>query len=150
MEFSKTFLFIIILAFNFSVFSRTEDWRQYSFSMAGVKIKYPSEWRSTEEGFERVLHVRFISPEVRDYDVTQNASIGICTQPKGHISNSSLSNSRCSQRDDHLSEQAKDKVVSEETIEINGVKIRKKITENKYRRKRLISMLFSRLKTKRF
>jgi len=123
----------ILLTSSFTVFSQTEDWRQYSFSMAGVKVKYPSDWRANEEGYERVLHVRFISPGVRDYDVTQSSSIGICSQPKGHLSASSNSRSRCSQRDDHLNEGAKNKVVSEETVDINGIKIRKKITEDKYR-----------------
>lgn len=126
-------LLVIFSASSFTVFSQTEDWRQYSFMMAGFLIKYPSEWRGNEEGFGRVLHARFISPGVRDYDVTRNSSIAICTQPKGHISTLSDSRSSCRQRDDHLSEIAKDKVVSEETIEINGLKIRKKIAENKYR-----------------
>lgn len=126
-------LFVILSASSFTVFSQTEDWRQYSFSMAGFSIKYPSDWRGKEEGFGQVLHTIFISPGVRDYDVIENAGIGICTQPKGHISTSSDGRSICRQRDDHLSDIAKDKVVSEETIEINGLKIRKKITENKYR-----------------
>ena len=130
----KLFLFVLLFSLSsFAVFSQTGDWRQYSFSMAGVKIKYPSDWRSREEGFGQVLHVRFVSPGVKDYDVIQNSSIGVCTQPKGYISTSSDGRSSCRQRDDHLSDIAKDKVVSEETIEINGVKIRKKVTENKYR-----------------
>lgn len=130
----KLFLFVSLFSLsNFAVFSQTGDWRQYSFSMAGVKIKYPSDWRGEEKGFGRVLHVGFISPGVRDYDVTQNAGIGICTQPKGHVSTSSDSRSSCRQRDDHLSNIAKDKVVSDETVEVNGIKIRKKITEDKYR-----------------
>jgi len=129
----KIFFFALIFSTSgFTAFSQTEDWRQYSSMMAGFAIKYPSEWRGNEEDFGVVLHARFISPGVRDYDVTQNAGIGICTQPKGHISTSSLSNSRCSQRDDHLSDSAKNKVVSEETIEINGLKIRKKITEDRF------------------
>lgn len=127
----KLFLFVSLFSLsNFAVFSQTGDWRQYSFSMAGVKIKYPSDWRSTEEGFGRVLHVRFVSPGVRDGDVTQYSSIGICSQPKGHISTLSDSRSSCRQRDDHLSN--KNKVLSEETIEINGLKIRKKITEDRF------------------
>jgi hypothetical protein len=130
----KLFLFVsLLLLSNFAVFSQTGDWRQYSFSMAGIKIKYPSDWRGEEKGYGSVLHVRFISPGVRDYDVTQNAGIGICTQPKGHVSNSSDSRGSCRQRDDHLSESSKNKVVSEETVEINGLKIRKKISENRYR-----------------
>lgn len=122
----------ILLTSSFAVFSQTEDWRQYSFSMAGVKVKYPSDWRANEEGYERVLHVRFISPGVKDYDVIQNSSIATCSQPKGHISTSSNSRSRCSQRDDHLNEGAKNKVVFEETVDINGIKIRKKITEDRF------------------
>jgi hypothetical protein len=130
----KFFLFVSLFSLsNFAVFSQTGDWRQYSFSMAGVKIKYPSDWRSTEQGFGQVLQVVFISPGVRDYDVTMNSSIGICTQPKGHVSTSSDSRSSCRQRDDHLSDTAKNKVVSEETIEINGLRISKKISENRYR-----------------
>ncbi|CAN5743210.1 hypothetical protein BH24ACI2_BH24ACI2_11200 [soil metagenome] len=130
----KLFLFVSLFSLSsFAVFSQTGDWRQYSFSMAGVKIKYPSDWRGEEKGYGSVLHVIFISPGVRDYDVTQNAGIGICTQPKGLVSTSSDSRSSCRQRDDHLSDYAKNKVVSEETVEINGLKIRKKISENKYR-----------------
>jgi hypothetical protein len=130
----KLVLFILIFSLSsFTVFSQTGDWRQYSSTTAGYAVKYPSDWKSTENIFGRVWHARFISPGVRDYDVKMNSGIAICSQPKGQVSTSSLSNSRCSQRDDHLSESAKNKVVSEETLEINGIKIRKKITEDKYR-----------------
>jgi hypothetical protein len=130
----KMFLLLTILsASSFTVFSQTEDWRQYSFSMAGFSVKYPSDWRGEEEGFGQVLHARFISPGVKDYDVRQNAGIGICTQPKGHFSTVSDSRSSCRQRDDHLNDSAKNKVVSEETLEINGLKIHKKITEDRHR-----------------
>lgn len=129
----KLFLFVSLFSLSsIAVFSQTGDWRQYSFSMAGVKIKYPSDWRSNEKGFGRVLHVVFISPGVKDYDVIMNSSVGICSQPKGYISTSSDSRSSCRQRDDHLSDNAKNKVVLEETIEINGLKIRKKITEDRF------------------
>ena len=114
-------------------YSQTEDWKQYSSSMAGFQVRYPADWRAEEEGYYRVWHAIFISPGIRDDDVIMTSSIGICSQPKGYVSTSSNSRSRCSQRDDHLSESAKDSVVSDETVEIKGLKIRKKITEDKYR-----------------
>lgn len=130
----KLFLFVLIFSTSgFAVFSQTEDWNQYSSAMGGFKVEYPSDWRAEDNAYERVWHTSFISPGVRDYDVTMTSSIGICSQPKGHFSTSSNSRSRCSQRDDHLSKIAKNKVVSEEILEINGLQIRKKITKDKYR-----------------
>ncbi|MDQ4122315.1 MAG: hypothetical protein M3209_12825 [Acidobacteriota bacterium] len=127
----------LLLTFGFAVFSQSKDnitsWKQYSSSMAGFKVKYPSDWRAEEQTYDRVWHTIFISPGVKDYDVIMTSSIVICSQPKNWVSNSSNSRSGCRQRDDHLSDVAKDKVVSEETIEINGLKIRKKVTEDKYR-----------------
>ena len=127
------FILAILLSTSFAVFGQTDDWKLYSSTRQGFAVKYPSDWTAKEETYGRVWHSFFISPGVRDYDVIQNAGIIICSQPKGHISTSSNSRSRCSQRDDHLSDIAKDKVVSEENLEINGEQIRKKITENKYR-----------------
>lgn len=130
----KLFLLVVILlASSFTVFSQTGDWKQYSSSLAGFAVKYPSDWRAQESAYGRVWHTIFISPGVRDYDVTMTSSVGICSQPKGHVSTSSDSRSRCRQRDDHLSEHAKDKVVSDETVKINGLTIRRKVAEDKYR-----------------
>jgi len=101
--------------------------------MAGFKIKYPADWRTQEEGYYRLWHAIFISPGVRDYDVTLTSAIAVCSQPKGHVPISSNSRSSCRQRDDHLSDIAKDRVVSNETVFVNGLKIRKKVTEDRYR-----------------
>jgi len=73
------------------------------------------------------------SPAVRDYDVFLNATLRICSQPRGFVSQSSLSDSRCSLRDDHLSETSKNKIVTETVLEVNGIKIRKTVSENRYR-----------------
>ncbi|HEY0658512.1 MAG TPA: hypothetical protein VGD05_08560, partial [Pyrinomonadaceae bacterium] len=65
---SKIMLVLFTMIFSlssFTVFSQTGDWRQYSSTTAGYAIKYPSDWRSTEDIFERVWHARFISPGVR-------------------------------------------------------------------------------------
>lgn len=123
---------LILLTSSLTVFSQTEDWKQYSSSLAGLAVKYPSDWQAAESAYERVWKVGFVSPGVKDYDVTMKSSIGICSQPKGHVSNSSDSRSRCSRRDDHLSESSKDKVVSEETLQINGLKIRRVVAEDRY------------------
>lgn len=127
------FFAAILLTTSFAVFAQTDDWKLYSSTTQGFAVKYPSDWTAKEETYGRVWHSFFISPGVFDYDVTYTAGIGICSQPKGHISTSSNSRSRCSQRDDHLSENSKNKVVSEEILDINGVQVRKKITEDKYR-----------------
>lgn len=121
-------LFCLII----TVSPQTNNWKQYSSSMAGFKVDYPADWEAKEEGYYRVWHTTFISPGVRDRDVRMTSSIGICSQPKGYISKSSHGRSRCSQKDDHLSEMWKDRIVSEKTTKINGIRIRKKITEDKY------------------
>lgn len=147
----KFFLFATILLYSsFTVFAQADDWKQYSSSMLGFKVNYPSDWAAREGAYEQVWHINFISPGVKDYDVIMTSGIKICSQPKGHISTSSLSNSRCSQRDDHLSDIAKDKVVSEEVIEINGLKIRKKITEDKYKPTATFIYAFFSIKNREF
>ena len=130
----RLFLFLAIFSTSgFTVFAQTNDWRQFSSTIAGYAVKYPEEWRGKEEIYGNIWRAFFISPGVWDDDVIMTSGIYVCSQPKGFVSTSSDSRSSCRQRDDHLSEYAKDKVVSEETLEINGIKIRKKITENKYR-----------------
>jgi hypothetical protein len=128
---------IIALAFVMTsmvpALGQTANWRQFSSATAGYKIKYPADWGGTETWRWPVGHLILQSPSVRDYDVFQNAAIRICTQPQGLVSNSSLSDSRCSLRDDHLSDLYKKKIISSAVTDINGVKVRKTVSEDKYR-----------------
>ena len=137
----------MLSTFSYTVFSQSDItpdyWKQYSSKTAGYKIDYPSNWKAKEDIQGRVWHTFFISPGIRDYDALMTSTIVICSQPKGHISTSSNSRSRCSQSDDHLSDNAKDKVISEETIEINGIQIRKKITKPRLRNATYIYAFFS-------
>lgn len=114
-------------------FGQTDDWRHYSSTAAGYKVGHPSDWQATEEWIWPVGHVRFISPGIFDRDVIMNAGIGICSQPMGHVGTPSNTRSWCRERDDHLSDHAKNKVISDEIVEVNGLKIRKKVSENRYR-----------------
>jgi hypothetical protein len=124
----KLFLFVLIFSFaSFTVFAQTDDWRQYSSTIAGYAVNYPSDWRSEEKISKSVWHASFFSPGVRDDDIVETARITICSQPKAYISNSSDYWSKRGQ----LSE--KTKITSETTIEINGIKIRKRIAENQDR-----------------
>ena len=130
---TKLFLFIIILiSSSFTVFSQTSDWKQYSSTMAGLKISYPSDWSLDESNVGRAWQLRFLSPGVFDYDIWVHSIVNVCIQPVGNIPNPSNSRSGCRQKDDHLSDMYKDKVISEETIKINGLHIRKKITTDRY------------------
>lgn len=130
----KFFLVIIFfLISGISVFSQTDDWKQYSSSMAGLKINYPSDWTFTETFVGRAWQLNFLSPGVRDYDIWEHSSINVCIQPVGNFPNSSNSRSGCRQKDDHLSDMYKDRVILQETIKLNGLQISKKITEDNYR-----------------
>src|SRR5688572_7498458 len=101
------FFAVFLLLQSIPVFAQTDDWKQYSSSTAGFKVKHPSDWTAREEWKWPVAHIVFVSPGVFDRDVMMTAGIGICSQPKGHVSTSSKSNSRCRERDDHLSDHAK-------------------------------------------
>lgn len=118
---------------SFTVFAQTDDWRQYSSSMAGLKVNYPSNWTLNERYVGRAWQLTFLSPGVFDEDVWDHSGINICIQPIGNKPNPSNTNSGCRQKDDHLSDIAKDKVISEETFQLNGLQIRKKITTDNYR-----------------
>ena len=126
-------LLIFSICLAVSAIGQGGDWRQYSSSQAGFKVKFPANWTASEEWVWPAGHLILQSPEVFDRDVMMSAGIRICSQPKGYISSSSDGNSRCRLRDDHLSELYKNKIVSEEILEISGVKIRKTISQDKYR-----------------
>jgi len=127
------FFTLFFFVSSFTVFSQTDDWQQYSSSMAGLKVNYPSDWTLNEKYVGRAWQLTFISPGVFDEDIWVNSAINICIQPIGNKPNPSNTNSGCRQKDDHLSDIAKDKVISEETFQLNGLQIRKKITTDKYR-----------------
>ncbi|MDQ3633318.1 MAG: hypothetical protein ACR2MD_08350 [Aridibacter sp.] len=127
----KLFLSIIfLLTFSFTVFPQTTNWNKYSSSMAGFAVKFPSDWTvDNEEARGKIWQVSFGSPRVRDRDVLQASVVFICSKPKG----TSFDNwGQCRQKDDHLSDSYKDRVVSNTTLEINGLSIRRKETEGKY------------------
>jgi hypothetical protein len=124
--------FIILLISNFTASSQANDWKQYSSSMAGLKINYPSDWRLEESNVGRAWQLGFLSPGVFDYDISVHSHVNICIQPVGNIPNPSNTQSGCRQRDDHLSDSSKDIIISEETFQLNGLQIRKKVTRDRY------------------
>ena len=142
--------FIILLIPAFTVFSQSEDWKQYSSSMSGLKINYPSDWRLEESLVGRAWQLRFLSPGIWDEDISVNSFINICIQPVGNISNPSNSNSGCRQRDDHLSDSYKDIVVFDETFEVNGLNIHKKSTTDRYRQENTYIYAFFTAENKEF
>ena len=117
-------LLMITLTLSFTVFSQTEVWQQYDSSIAGFKVKYPSDWQIQEqEAKGQVWRVTFVSHGVWDDDVVESDSIIICSKPK---ENSFEKLDRCAEH--HLL--VKDtKAVSEKIVSINGLEVLKR--ENK-------------------
>ena len=124
---------LCVATLSFAVFSQSKhslsDWRQYTASMAGFAVEYPFDWKlKREEASGRIWQIAFMSPGVRDYDVSYSSNVTICSKPR---SSSFKDWGNCREKDDHLSNYAKNKVVSEEMLDLNQLHIRKKITEDR-------------------
>lgn len=141
-------MFLVVLIFsalNFTVFAQTNDWRQYSSTMAGFALKYPSDWRvEQEEAKGQIWRVTINSPGQRDDDVWEHNSITICSKPKN---NSFEDLDRCAEH--HLGIR-NNKLVSEKTIKLNGNEIRKIETTDPYHQNTIFLTAFFSTKDRDF
>jgi hypothetical protein len=120
-------LLVIFTASSLTVFSQTENWRQYSSTMAGFAVKYPSDWQvEQEEAKGQIWRITINSPGQRDDDVWEHNSITICSKPK---SDSFENLDRCAEH--HLGIK-NNKLVSEKTIILKEIEIRKIETTDVY------------------
>ena len=102
--------------------------QKYSNSLTGFEVKYPSDWKVTEESHSGgVWKVGFSSPGVRDYDVVEHSGVAVCSKPK--TSQFSLIRS-CRRSDDHLSADWKHQVISDHKVIINGMTFRRIETQS--------------------
>jgi PsbP-like protein len=119
---------VIFTALSFTVYPQTENWNQYSSSMAGYSVKYPWDWKADqEEGKGKVWRLTINSPGQRDDDVWEHNSITICSKSK---SDSFENLDRCA--DHHISVK-ENKFLSEKVLNINGLNIRRLETREEFR-----------------
>lgn len=116
----STFLITPLL----TLFAQDKGWKQYTSSMAGFSVNYPSDWRiDREEAKGKIWRVTFVSPGMLDDDVFEHDTITICSKSK---SDSFESLDRCAEH--HLLIKDSENI-SEKKVLINGIEVLKR--ENK-------------------
>lgn len=115
----------VLLSLNLIGFSQTNNWKQYSSSMAGLSFKYPPDWKFEKEEAKRsVWRITITSPGVMDDDVFEHNSITICSKDKNDTFESL---DRCAKHHLPIAQNGKESVIS-----IEGQKLLKTETSTPF------------------
>jgi hypothetical protein len=101
--------------------------KPYCSEAGGFEVDYPNDWSASAENNGHSLVVLFRSPAIRDDDISQAATIMVCSTP---IDDTSWND--CTERDSHLSELYKDSVRSRKKFVVSGLEFERVETASKY------------------
>ncbi len=133
-------LIVLVATVNcFAVEGQSKERKEYRSTEYQFSVEYPEKWSIhlpkdysfNDERRDNNGIVIFVSPVLWDGDQRNSAIVSVCSQPIDRELNG-FAKDYCRQRDDHLSDTAKNRVLSREQIKIAGVDAERIETKAKY------------------